>query len=180
VPTRAWRELLDITHRRNVSKPEYGMIAQLRGWLPDPIGGVYWFYQDHTATSIHVPVYLGTQSIHDSFKTYDPDIYSEDSARWQIDLAENLLYLRWQDAIKDLQSLRDPLQERFFTAQPDIDQKALALYRQDPEQARDFLTRYTHQSMEKVVATYKKIQALLISKYTNNSSSEKSSLNCEV
>ena len=46
-PTRPMRELLDITYRRMVSRGGYGMVAQLRSWLPDPVGGVYWFYVDN-------------------------------------------------------------------------------------------------------------------------------------
>ena len=46
-PTQDMRELLDITWRRMVSRGGYGMVAQLRSWLPDPIGGVYWLYVDN-------------------------------------------------------------------------------------------------------------------------------------
>jgi len=167
-PTKPMRELLDITRRRNVSKTGYGMIAQLRGWLPDPIGGVYWFYVDNTHTSIHVPIYIGTQKIADSYKTYNPDEYSENSARWIIDFVDNLLYLRWQDAIQDLYRLRDPLQNRFFEEQNKIDTKAKKLYDKNPQKAKKILTEYTLKNMEKVVNTYKKIRDILITKYTNN------------
>jgi len=42
-PTKEMRKLLDITYRRMVSRGGYGMVSQLRSWLPDPIGGVYGF-----------------------------------------------------------------------------------------------------------------------------------------
>jgi len=167
-PTRPWRELLDITHRRNVSKTEYGMIAQLRSWLPDAIGGVYWFYVDNTYSSIHVPVYLGCRKIDPSYRVYDPDRFSEESARWNIDFVDNLLYLRWQDAERDFKSLRDPLQDRFLREQEDIDRQALHLYKKSPLKARQFLTDYTIRNMREVVETYHRIRDLLITKYTNN------------
>ena len=167
-PTRDWRELLDITWRRMVSRGGYGMVAQLRGWLPDPIGGVYWFYLDNQHTSTYVPIYAGVQQISPLYKTYDPDEFSEDSARWEIDFIDNLLYLRWQEAIKDLRAARDPLESRFFSEQAEIDAKALELYNQDPEAAKKFLTDYTNRSMEEIVDMYRKLRNLLITKYTNN------------
>jgi dipeptidase len=167
-PTRAMRELLDITWRRMVSRGGYGMVAQLRGWLPAAIGGVYWFYLDNQYTSTYVPIYAGTQKVASSYKIYDPDKFSEDSARWAVDFVDNLLYLRWQDAIKDLRKVRDPLEASFFENQESIDEEALALFEKSPEKAKAFLTEYTRKNMEKTVKMYRELRDFLISKYTNN------------
>jgi len=167
-PTKDMRKLLDITWRRMVSRGGYGMVAQLRSWLPGPIGGVYWFYLDSQYVSTYVPIYSGVQVISPLYKTYDPDKFSEDSARWAIDFVDNLLYLKWQEAIKDLRAVRDPLESGFFKEQSSIDSKALELYKKDPEQAKKFLTGYTRQCMEKIVSMYRDLRCLLITKYTNN------------
>jgi len=168
-PTRPMRELLDITWRRNVSRGGYGMVAQLRSWLPAPIGGVYWFYLDNQYVSTYVPIYAGVQKISPFYKTYDPDQFNENSARWVIDFVDNLLYLRWQDGVKDLRALRDPPgKPSFFTKQADIDAKALQLYKKSPKQAKRFLTDYTWKRMEQIVNMYRQLRNVLISKYTNN------------
>jgi dipeptidase len=167
-PTRPMRELLDITWRRNVSRGGYGMVAQLRSWLPAPIGGVYWFYLDNQYVSTYVPIYAGVQKISPFYKTYDPDQFNENSARWAIDFVDNLLYLRWQDGVKDLRAFRDPLETEFFTRQADIDARALQLYKKSPKQAKKFLTDYTWKRMEQVVNMYRQLRNVLISKYTNN------------
>jgi len=167
-PTRDMRELLDITWRRMVSRGGYGMVAQVRGWLPAPIGGVYWFYLDNQHVSTYVPIYAGVQEISPLYKTYDPDKFSEDSARWAIDFVDNLLYLKWQEAMKDLRSVRDPLEASFFEERSSIDAKALALYKKDQMQAKRFLTDYTRERMEKIVNMYRDLRSLLITKYTNN------------
>jgi len=151
-----------------VSRGGYGMVAQLRGWLPDPIGGVYWFYLDNQHISTYVPIYAGVQEISRFYKTYDPDKFSDDSARWVIDFVDNLLYLRWQEAIKDLWAVRDPLEAGFFEKQASIDAKALELHKKDPKLAKKFLTEYTKSSMEQVVKMYRDLYKLLITKYTNN------------
>lgn len=167
-PTRDMRELLDITWRRMVSRGGYGMVAQLRGWLPPEIGGIYWFYLDNQHVSTYVPIYTGVQEISPLYKTYDPDRFSEDSARWAIDFVDNLLYLRWQHAIKDLRAMRNPLEKEFFTKIDLIDQEALKLFKKNPESAKKYLTDYTRSCMERTVKMYKELRNLLITKYTNN------------
>jgi len=167
-PTRDMRELLDITWRRMVSRGGYGMVAQLRGWLPPAIGGIYWFYLDNQHVSTYVPIYAGVQEISPLYKTYDPERFDENSARWAIDFVDNLLYLRWQSAIKDLRAVRDPLEAEFFQNMATIDDKALKLHRKSPKLAENFLTEYTMSNMEKIVKMYRDLRSYLITKYTNN------------
>jgi len=167
-PTLPMRELLDIEWNRPVSMGGYGMIAQLRSWLPDPIGGVYWFYLDNQYASTYIPIYAGVQRVSLLYKNWDPDNYSEHSARWAIDFVDNLLYLRWQDAVKDLRSARDPIEAEFFSSQPSIESEALDLFKKDPDLAKQFLTDITVSRMEKIVEMYHKLRDLLICKYSNN------------
>ncbi len=167
-PTRDMRELLDIQYRRMVSRGGYGMVAQLRNWLPDHIGGIYWFYVDNQHVSTYVPIYAGVTDVHPAYKEYDPDKFSESSVRWLVDFVDNLLYLKWQHAIKDLREKRDPLEQEFFDRIAEIDEKALELYEKDPEKARALLTEFTIDNMEKVVQLYREMRELLITKYTNN------------
>ena len=167
-PTKDMRELLDITHRRMVSRGGYGMVAQLRSWLPDPIGGVYWFYVDNQHVSTYVPIYAGVTEISPFYKEYNPDKYSRTSARWAVDFVDNMLYLKWQDAMQDLRHMRDPLEREFFTGQDAVDKKALELYNKKPATAKKYLTVYSRKAMEKTVNMYHSLQDSLITKYTNN------------
>lgn len=167
-PTKDMRELLDITWRRNVVRTGYGMIAQLRGWLPHEIGGVYWVYQDNQYCSPYVPIYTGVTDIHESYKIYDAEAFDENSALWIYDLADNLLYLKWQEASKDLEKTRDELERDFHQKQAEIEKKALELYNNDPEEAKKFLTEYSYSCMENSVEQYRELIKLLITKYTNN------------
>ena len=144
------------------------MVAQLRSWLPAPIGGVYWFYLDNQHVSTYVPIYAGVQEISPLYQTYDPDKFDENSARWAIDFVDNLLYLKWQEAIKDLRAVRDPLEASFFAEQDSIDASALELFKKSPDQAKKFLTEYTQSKMEQTMKMYRDLRALLITKYTNN------------
>ncbi len=169
-PSKDMRELLDIVNRRNVARPQgyYGMIAQLRGWLPDPIGGIYWVFLDNAYTSPYVPIYAGTQEIAECYKNFDPTTYSNQSACWAIDFVDNLLYLKWQEAVKDLWEVRDPYEEQLFTERGQVDEEALALYGKKPEKALEYLTSYSKGKMEEVLKIYNGLHDKLIVKYSNS------------
>jgi dipeptidase len=169
-PSKDMRELLDINNRRNVARPQgyYGMIAQLRDWYPDPIGGIYWVFLDNAYTSPYVPIYAGTEEIAECYQNFDPTKYSRESAVWAIDFIDNLLYLKWQDMIKDVWAVRDPFEQRLFDERDEIDRQALEMYRSDPKSANEFLTNYTKKNMVKVLDMYNNLHDELIVKYSNS------------
>jgi dipeptidase len=169
-PTEETRKLLKINRRRNVARArgEYGMIAQLRGWLPDAIGGIYWFYVDNAFTSPYVPMYAGVTDVAECYKTYDKEVFSENSIRWVVDFVDNLLYLRWQEAVNDLHAVRDPMEERFFEEQQDVDKKFQELYARSPKKAMEFITELTINRQNEALKIYQDLRIKLITKYTNN------------
>ena len=46
-PSADLRDLLRVAAHRTIAQHGYGMVAQLRSWLPNPVGGVLWFYVDN-------------------------------------------------------------------------------------------------------------------------------------
>jgi dipeptidase len=157
--------VLGIRHHRTIATQGYGMVAQLRGWLPDAVGGIYWFYVDNPFVSPYVPVYAGVTDVSPLYKTYDFTEYNEDSARWAVDFVEKLMLLRWQAAVKDLRDARDPVEESFFADQAAVDAKVAALAKTDPAAAAKYLTKLTVDRMEKLVAIYRKLRKTLLVKY---------------
>jgi len=164
------RKLLNIPYHRPAARQgcSFGVVTQARDWLPDPIGGVVWFYYDNPHTSIHVPMYVGINEIPERWSNFDRTKFSLDSSRWAFMLADDLVNRRYQDAIKDLREARDPLQEEFMSNQAKIEEEALDLYNEDPAKAKEYLTDYTSSAMEKAEDTYWDLNWKLISKYTNN------------
>ncbi len=164
------RKLLNIPYYRPAARQgcSFGVVTQARNWLPDPIGGIIWFYFDNPATSIHVPIYVGVQEIPESWTTFNRTKFSLESDRWAFMLADDLVNRRYQDAILDLRAVRDPLQAEFFASQEAVEKKALELYNEDPMKAKQYLTEYTHEAMAKATKTYWDLNWELIAKYTNN------------
>ncbi len=169
-PGRDMRELLKLTYRRPVARHRghSGMIAQLRDWLPDEIGGVYWIFLDNPYVGPYVPMYAGNLSTHESYQVYDPEKYDERSARWSFDFVDNLLNLKFQEAIKDVRAVREPFEQAMFDRQQELEAEALALHEKDPQAAREFLTEYSNGLMEQATSMYLQLRNELIVKYSNN------------
>jgi len=164
------RKLLNIPYHRPAARHgcSFGVVTQARDWLPDPIGGIIWFYFDNPNTSIHVPIYVGVQEIPSSWTTFNRTQFSLEADRWAFMLADDLVNRRYQDAIQDLKAVRDPLQAEFFANQEAVEKKALELYNADPMKAKQYLTEYTHEAMAKATKAYWDLNWELIAKYTNN------------
>jgi dipeptidase len=161
-------KIMRIRHHRTIATQGYGMVAQLRSWLSDAVGGVYWFYVDNPYVSAYVPVYAGVLDVSPLYKTYDYSEFSEDSARWAVDFVEKLMLLRWQDAVKDLREARDPLENGFFSDQPEVDKKAAELLQNDPAGASEYLTDLTVSRMERIVELFRELRKKLLTKYTGD------------
>jgi dipeptidase len=166
--SRDMETILRIRHHRTIATQGYGMVAQLRSWLPDPIGGIYWFYVDNPYVSTYVPIYAGVTDISSLYKTYDYSAFSEDSARWAVDFVEKLMLLRWQSAVQDLREVRDPLEEGFFLAQPEVDKKAVEMLHREATAAKKYLTDLTISRMEQIIKMYRELKIKLLTKYSGD------------
>ncbi len=164
------RALLKLSNRRPVARHRghYGMVCQLRSWLPDAIGGVYWVYLDNPYISPYVPVYAGCSDTAPGYQLYDPENYSDRSARWAIDAVDNLCNLRFQEASKLVQEMRAPFEDRIVAGQERVEREALALHARDPRKAKAFLTEYCRRLMEEVPPLYIRMRERLLTRFTNN------------
>ncbi len=169
-PGSEMRKLMKQTYRRPVARHRghYGMIMQLRGWLPNEVGGVYWVYLDNPYFSPYVPIYSGNLSVAETYNIYDPNKYDERSARWAIDFVDNLANLRFQDIANDVRAVRDPFEANIFARQSQVEQEAMTLYKKNPKAAREHLTNYSNGLMNDVTKMFIGLRNDIIVKYTNN------------
>ena len=169
-PSSETQKLLKTTRRRAVARAdgEYGMVAQLRSNMPREIGGIYWVFQDNAYTSPYLHLFTGVSRIPEVYSIYDPQQYSDNSARWAIDFVDNLLYLNWQDGKKDLEAARKPLEDDFFKQNTEIEKQYLELQKKNPKKARELLNTYAQECADRIMHTYTQLRNTLITKYTNN------------
>ncbi len=126
----------------SVPNVEYTTLTQCRGWLPSEIGGILWIALGAQDTSCYIPFYAGTTAIPDSFSIGDHFVLNRDAARWAFDYVDFHVQPAYSAAIQDVREARTKWEDEAVARVPEIDEKALNLYRQSPEEAIRFLTAY--------------------------------------
>ena len=170
-PTRLQRNLLKIPYSRSIATNAcaYSWVSQMRKDLPEPVGGVMWFGYDNPAHTLYVPVYTGTRDTKESWKSnFDRDKLSLNCAQWAFMLQDDVVNWRYQEAIKDLEAVRNPIEDDFFKKQAEVEKRAADLYKESPEKASEFLTKYTIECMDRAEKAYWDLDFSSIAKYTNN------------
>ena len=170
-PTRLQRNLLKIPYSRSIATNAcaYSWVSQMRKDLPEPVGGVMWFGYDNPAHTLYVPVYTGTRDTKESWKShFDRNKLSLDCAQWAFMLQDDVVNWRYQEAIKDLEAVRNPIEDDFFKKQAEVEKQAADLYKESPEKASEFLTKYTIECMDRAEKAYWDLDFSSIAKYTNN------------
>jgi dipeptidase len=156
-------------HERAISTQQTGFsfVAQSRANLPDPIGGVFWFGVDDTASTVYVPFYCGIRSAPHSWAagTAKFSEFSWDSAFWVFNFVANWTYSRYSDMIVDVQKVQRELEGRFLGDQAAVEEAAKKLHDQAPQLARDYLTAYCKEQGEMVTARWRKLGEFLVWKY---------------
>lgn len=145
----------------------FSFVSQSRSWLPDAIGGVYWYGLDDTYTSVYVPLYAGIDRVPPSFTRGSLDQFSWDSAWWVFNFVANIANLKYSYMIKDIQAVQSELENRFLAMQPVVEQAALALADSDPELMKEYLTQYSVSAGEEVVRRWTELGEYLLTKYND-------------
>jgi dipeptidase len=161
------RALLRAKRERMICSPAatYLQITQSRGWLPDPVGGIVWLGYDNPATTPHTPFYCGISRMPDSYMIDGRWGFRDDSAWWVFRQVSKLANFRWQEMSKDIEKVWRAIEDRAFADQKAIEEKAAALFKEDPAKAREFLTDYSVKSAEQAVADYRRLVRDLWGKY---------------
>ncbi|WP_163863985.1 dipeptidase [Myxococcus eversor] len=156
-------------HERAISTQQTGFsfVAQMRGSMPAPIGGVLWFGVDDTSMTVYTPMYAGIRQVPRNFAqgVASRGAFSWDSSFWVFNWVSNQAYSRWSDMSVDVRKEQGALEGQFLADQADIEKTALEHYKRSPEEARQYLTTYSVQQGEKVHARWRKLGETLLVKY---------------
>jgi dipeptidase len=124
-------------------------VAQLRGWLPDPIGGVLWAGIGAAWANGHAPWYAGVTRTPEAYNlgTNDSEgngVHDEESAYWVFEAVTNLVNLFYRNTIGEVLPVWEEWEDRLFEMQPSVEKAALELYEEDPVLALEYLTGYSN------------------------------------
>lgn len=145
----------------------FTFVAQMRSWLPNPVGGILWFGVDDANMTVFVPMYMGMTSIPENYAQGEADLltFSWNSAFWVFNWVANQAYNRYSHMITDIRKVQTELEDKFELYGPIIDEAAAKLYKANPEYAKAFLTDYSHEQSRQTVEKWKKLGEFLMVKY---------------
>ena len=158
-------------NERPISTQQSGFtfVAQMRSTMPDVIGGVLWFGADDANMTVFTPVYCNTDRVPDVYAEGEGDCvtFSWNSAFWIYNWVAGMVRPRYSLMIDDMRQEQKKLEDTYSQAQEGVESVALKMYADDPEKAKDFLTRYTQMTAQAAVNSWKKLGEFLIVRYND-------------
>lgn len=142
-------------------------VAECRNWLPDPVGGIFWFGVDDAATTVFNPIYCGITEIPECFKVGNGDMlnYSPTSAFWVFNTVANFCYLRYDVMSQDALKIQRQLESGYLSEIANVDNTALKMITNDEKSAREYLTDYSVKTAQNTFKQWKALSDYLIVKY---------------
>jgi len=143
-------------------------VAQSRSWLPDPIGGIFWFGVDDTYTMVFSPMYCSMTKVPDSYRVGNGDLlhFSPTSAFWAFSMVSNWAYTKYNYMIKDIQPVQQELENKYIAqTNGEVDKKAAELYKKDKKAAIKYLTDYSVNTGQATVKRWQEMYQYLLVKY---------------
>ncbi len=145
-------------------------VGESRKWLPDVVGGVFWFGTDDTATSPLTPYYSSSTRIANSLLEGNGSItqYSPTSMFWIQNRVSNFAYTRYNDIFNDVKRTMDQWEDARYAEQSLIDSMAIQLLAKYPTSqgpARQYLTDYSVNTAQNLFQTWQDLDGYLLVKY---------------
>jgi dipeptidase len=153
----------------------FSFVAQSRSWLPDPIGGIFWFGVDDTYSTVYSPMYCGITRVPESYAEGNGSMmdFSENAAFWVFNQVSNFAYTKYNYMIPEIQEKQKELETSYISQTSKVDSVASGLYKADKKQALEYLTDYSVKTGNSTVNEWKKLYRYLFTKYMDGNIKEK-------
>jgi len=158
-------------HERAIATQQtgYTFVAQSRSFLPDPVGGIFWFGVDDADGGVFAPMYCGISNIPESYRTGNGSMirWSETSAYWTFSLVNNWAYSKYNQIHPEIEQYQTELERSFINETKAIDKKASEVFTDNPELAIQTITEYSVQTGNQLVSDWKQFFYYLFMKYVD-------------
>ena len=157
------------SQERAIATQQTGWVfaAQMRSWMPDEVGGCFWFGVDDANTAVFVPMYCCITQVPESYRQGKADMYNLDwdCAFWVNNWVANQAYARYSQMIGDIRKVQGAIEDGFAKQQSVIEAQATSLLTTDRDAAIRLLTNYSVNAGQDATARYKKLGEYLFVKY---------------
>lgn len=144
----------------------WSFVSQSRDWLPDPVGGVFWFGTDDTNTTVYMPFYCGMTEVPAELTYGDVNTLDLNSNFWVNNIVANEAYTRYDRMIPDIRKVQCGLEKGFFKELPGNDAMlAGAVKAGDMEAYRSAANRLGAEAAKKATDAYRNLAGYLFVKF---------------
>lgn len=145
----------------------FSFVAQLRSWMPDPVGGINWFSVDDAATTVYVPMYCGITEIPQSFEQGFGGLmdFNYDAAFWIFNLVSNYTYTRYNLIYPEVRQVQQALEKKFIAQTEKMQDQLKAMYETNPVKAITMANYYSNMAAAETTARWQVLFESLFVKY---------------
>lgn len=147
----------------------FTVVAQVRDYLPNAIGGVLWFANDDPNMAAYTPVYCANNAVPECYNVAEANdvTFSIKSAFWVCNWVANMTYPRYSQMFPSLKAVRDRLETTYFDRAKQIEGAAGKLFEHNPADAVKYLTTYSQQCSEEMMSAWLKLAEYQIVKFND-------------
>ena len=159
----------EVFNERPISTQQtaWSFISQMRSTMPREVGACFWFGNDDGNMVAYTPMYSCITRRPKCFSGEGADdvTFSMDNAFWACNWVSNMVYPRYSQMFPTLKAVRDSLDASYSQLQPEIEAHALALPTAQERVA--YLTKYSCQKGDEMIARWKQLAFHLIVKFND-------------
>ncbi len=154
----------------------FSFVAQLKSWMPDPVGGVNWFSVDDADFTVYVPIFCGITDVPESYAVGNGDImdFEWDAAFWVFNMVSNFAYTRYNLMHPEIREVQLELEKRYIQEVKAMEDDMKKLYKSNPEKAIAEATDYSVKTANQTVDRWQELYAYLFTKYMDGNVKAKS------
>jgi dipeptidase len=159
----------DYIHERVTATQQTGFsfVTQSRSWIPNDLGGVFWFGVDDAASSVYAPMYTCMTKIPECYAVGNGDMmtWSETAGFWTFNQLTNLAYTRYNAIHPEIAEKQAGYESKFVKEVKRMDEEIQKSYAQDREKAVNALTSFSVNTANTLVKEWKDFYHYLFVKY---------------
>lgn len=145
------------------------IVAQLRGNLPNAVGGVLWFANDEANTTPFVPIYCSLTKVPECFDdaTANDHTFSWKSAFWLCNWVSNMVYPRYEQLFPTVERRRESMEKYMTVALKSADASLLLTLKEHPERFAEAVNYYARSWANTLMTDWKDLGEYLVMKFND-------------
>lgn len=145
----------------------FTFVSQSRSWLPDEVGGILWFGVDDAASTVYFPMYTSATQVPSAYAVGNGSMmeFTNKAAFWVFNQVTNLAYTRYNVIHPDIRAKQKALETQYKAYVQMTDAAAMSILPQDPKLAVAYLTDFSCNTGNQLVATWRDFYAYLFPRY---------------